>query len=178
MAIYYPRKLTGAEACGPGSRFKLSITQGVSAEVAALDATGDTWNGIAHTMDTSPFFGQMYAPGSWAAGLWLAAAGFGTTKVRAVLARYNSACVLQQTLVDSERTIIGSSFTLYTFTLLQDLVTFEADDILLLIVYETEGTATMETDQPGLNASRVAAPAIVTVRPHEYYKRQRRRRSC
>lgn len=179
MAVYFVRRVSPGEACGPGSRNQLLKTQSFTANTWDLDATGDTWNTIPHNLDSSPFAAQRYAAGNWSAVLILKGFGFGAVKARAVLARYNSSCVLQQTMVDQERTIVGGSFTAYTFSTIAGVVTFLSDDILLLIVYETAGTVTMEYGQPVLvPASRVDTPAIVTVRPHEYYKRNRRRRSA
>lgn len=174
--IWYLRKLTG-EACGPGSRNALNPAGGTTAVELALDATGDTWN-------RGPIFveheGLMYEPGTWSATLLLKRTSPTPATVNVVIARYSSGCVEQEQMVNANQSITTAGFAEYTFSGSAGLMAWNVGDLLMCIVkITTARPATIEYDQNPtfLPASRVALPDIRTVRPHEYYKRLRRRRA-
>ncbi len=144
-----------------------------------LDSTGDTWSAVPYIIESSPTAAVRYDTGDWAVKLWLSAPAPASTSVRVVLTRHSAGCVLQDTIIDATKVISGASFSLYSWLVSGVApITFLADDILLLVLYETEGAAILQYDQSGSRFSFVQVPSIVTVRPHEYYKRQRRRRAC
>lgn len=162
--------------CGPGSRQDLDPSQGSGATTLALDATGDTWN-TDHA--ATGLLGQAIGPGTWTANLYLAYAGFGGGNVNLTVARWAADCTPIETIMDEDRAVASASYTLHTFTATPAQVVFNANDLLMLILKENSGNAHIEYNQTGFgNVSLLQIPDVVPVRPHEYYKRQRRRRSA
>lgn len=122
----------------------------------------------------------MYEAGTWSARLYLKKdVVFGDATVNVVVARYNSSCVEQEQMVNENQSITTLGFLEYLFRGSAGLMAFNVGDMLLCIVKLATGDpATIQYDQnPALPVSRITLPDIRTFRPHEYYKRQRRRRS-
>lgn len=165
---------TAGLACGPGDRKDLSNVVGSSAKTLALDGTGDTWN-IRHGTSA----GVMHPAGTWTAQLYLKKSGFDLGSVRADIARYSSACVEQEIIMTETLTVSSGTFVAHTFSGSAGRVIFESLDRLMLIVTKLAGGCTIEYDQPeAVNSSWITIPDRTTVRPHEVYKRNRRRRSA
>ena len=83
-------------------------------------------------------------------------------------------------MVDETKIISNSAgvYNEYVYSATVGPVLFPENDILELIVYEVTGTCLMKIDVLGGVTSTVDVPEIQTARPHEYYKRNRRRRAC
>lgn len=164
------RELAGLN-CGPKARRALETDQGIFANSTALDATGETWN---RTHSSS---GLIYPAGVWQANLYLKKVLFNAT-VNVVIARYSASCVEQEQMLNVNQEVTAIGFTLHTFPPTVSLrVIFQPGDLLLCIVSEVSGDAEIEFNQSGGSFSHLLLPDKTTVRPVEYYKRQRRRRS-
>ncbi len=160
--------------CGPGTRRPLGQAQGSGASTDTLIATGDTWN-----IPQGGLPGNIFAAGTWTARLILKKDGFATATVHVVVQRVNSSCIVQEFYISQSQDVASSTFKLITFSGSVDQTTFAVGDALLCIVSVTVDSASIEYNQPGVGAfSLVETPALVTVRPREYYRRNQRRRSC
>ena len=169
---FYLRKISGA-ACGAGTRRKLLEAQGTNAFIQTLAATGDTWN-----LPALAATGTTHGPGAWTANIFLANIGFGGATCNLVIAHYSAACAELLKLVDEDLAVVGRSYTQYNFSGTGPQIYLAQNDLLMAILTAIAGTVSVEYEQPGIVVSQIAVPDVVTARPHEYYKRNRRRRSA
>ncbi len=176
MSIAYQIQSGSAEACGPGTRLPL-VTPGFTlGEVdLSLDATGDT----ANREDNANSAGQLYDAGTWALDLYFKNTGFGTSSLSIPLAQYTSACGLVRLLATGLTVFQGSSYALFSYSTDHPPIHFGNGDILRLVVRKTAGqNAWMRYNEASDPRSLVTTPDVRAYRPHAYYQRQRRRRSC
>lgn len=169
---FHLRKITGA-ACGPGTRQQLTPAQGTKATTQTLDATGDTWN-----ITATAFTGTTYGPGTWTGNIFLANTGFGDATANLIIAHYSAACSEIVKLVDEDLAIVGSSYVKYIFSDTAPQIYLANGDLIMGILTEVSGTVEVEYEQTDLDASNIVITDVVTVRPYEYYRRNRRRRSA
>ena len=171
--VLYLRDGTG-EACGPGSRERLvSNPAGSSTQTLTLDTTGDTWNMV----KTNDVGGFIYPAATWSVDLFLKVAFGASATVIATLARYNSACALQEELFSDNTVVISPFFASHTISASVGRVFFHPGDLLLCVIQVRRDPADIEYGQWPSAASVVNLPDKVIPRPWEYYKKQRRRRS-
>lgn len=167
----YLRSATG-QACGPTDRRSLHALKGTSEETAHLKSAGETWNFLIPEVG-----GRIYEAGNWDAILTLKRTG-GPATANCFIARFTSSCSQQEIMLNMDM-LVSTSWEERTFSgAAVGRVIFPESSLLLCVVRVLSGAIDIRFNDDLTLVSRVEAPDLISVRPHEYYKRMRRRRSC
>lgn len=138
MSEAWKLRTDAGEACGPGTREALSLSAG-SAGIEKSLATENTWNRLES---------RSFEVGSWDSKLDITtgAGGGPPNKVRFIIERRNSSCVVQQEIVNQERTLTKGT-TCKAYSLGEHgvaQVDFNAGDILTVRIVQTNGNQATE----------------------------------
>jgi len=144
---YYLRDTTG-EACGSGTRRDLSTTAGTATLTTSI-VSATTWNIVPGAGD--------YASGTWTNNIkvQVGSGGGPANRVTCTVARYNSGCTLQETMVSAESgtmtkgTVCGTDAESINTTGSPGAVTFAATDILVIECSRTNGNKSIDTCYDG-----------------------------
>ena len=131
------RKPAGA-ACGDGDRESLSETFGASDVDKGLDSISDTWN-------RTEALARSIAAGTWEITARITTspgAGVPANRITCLAQRRNSACVVQETILNDEQTVTqGTTCVAVTFLEVGVAqIDFAAGDILTIKVSDSNGS--------------------------------------
>ena len=163
MSEGWKLRTDAGEACGPGTRKALSETHGSAPTEQSL-ATENTWNRLES---------RNFIQGSWDSKLDITCGSGGgpPNKVRFIIERRNSACVVQETIVNQERTLtkgaVCKAYSLGVHGVAPK--TFNPGDILTVRIVQTNGNQATEICYNGAfgsdHDSRQINPDAVTPPP-------------
>lgn len=123
----------------------------------------------------------MHAAGDWTISVWLRKSGpDATVEYETKLA--TAACQNFGALGSGSFSVTSTSWVQFQDTTALANLWVPGGYVIYVTLKETAGAAELEYNQltPSFinRTSLYRVPDLLTVRPHDYYKRQRRRRSC